>query len=128
MKKEIPVEEENPSPARQQSFVDGLRRILMAGLGSVTLAQNEVEAFVSRLVERGEIGEKDARSLVGDFVDKRKKQAEETKRRMEAEVEQHIEKLLTQMNVPTKPDIDRLSQKVADLSAKLDQLTKTNQK
>lgn len=128
MKKEIPVEEENPSPARQQSFVDGLRRILMAGLGSVTLAQNEVEAFVSRLVERGEIGEKEARSLVGDFVDKRKKQAEETKRRMEAEVEQHIEKLLTQMNVPTKPDIDRLSQKVADLSAKLDQLTKTNQK
>ena len=36
-------------------LLDSLRRVLMAGIGMVALAQEEIEDFVNRLIDRGEI-------------------------------------------------------------------------
>src|SRR6266540_407444 len=35
------------------SFVEALRKLLLAGIGAVALSRDETEAFVNRLVERG---------------------------------------------------------------------------
>ena len=43
------------------TFLGGVRRVLMAGVGAVALAQEEIDEFVGKLVERGEIAEKDGR-------------------------------------------------------------------
>ena len=51
------------------------RKVLMASIGVVALAQEEIEDFVNRLIDRGEIAEKDGRKLVSDVVERRKKHA-----------------------------------------------------
>src|SRR5689334_19341219 len=45
------------------SFVDALRKLLLAGIGAVALSRDETESFVNKLVERGEIAQKDAEKL-----------------------------------------------------------------
>ena len=43
------------------ALLSGLRRVLMAGVGAVALTQEQMEEFVGKLVERGEIADGDAR-------------------------------------------------------------------
>jgi poly(hydroxyalkanoate) granule-associated protein len=102
-------------------LLDAVRKVLLASVGAVALAQDELEDFVNKLVDRGEIAEKDGRSLVRDMVEKRKKQTAKA----EQELDQRIEELLHRMNVPSKGDIEALSAKVTELSAKVDELKKS---
>jgi poly(hydroxyalkanoate) granule-associated protein len=117
---------------RVNPMLAAARKVLLAGIGAVALAQEEIEDFVNRLVERGEIAEKDGRKLVNDVMEKRKKQVEEQvdKGREQAEesLDTNIERVLHRMNVPTKKDIDELSQKITALTKKVDELKKSEQK
>jgi polyhydroxyalkanoate synthesis regulator phasin len=99
---------------------DAAHKVLLAGIGAVALAQDEIEEFVNRLVERGEIAEKDGRKLVRDVLEKRKKEA----KKAEDEMDKRIEDLLNRMNVPTKSDIEALSAKIVALTKKVDELKK----
>ncbi len=124
MADKINVEEEVTEASKD--FLNGVRRVLMAGLGAVTLAQEEVEGFVSKLVDRGEIAEKDGRKLIDELLDKRKKRVEESSKRVEVEIEQRMDSLLSRMNVPSKKDIDSLSEKVTELTKKVEELKKSS--
>ena len=121
MAEKIKVEEE----AAEESvnpFVDGIRRAMLAGVGAFSLAQDEAEKFVHKLIEKGEIAEKDGRSLLNDLADKRKDRAKESSKRVSDELEKRMESLLNRMNIPTKSDIEQLSKKVAELTKKIDAL------
>lgn len=103
-------------------FVEGIRRVLLAGVGAVSVAQGEAEKFVKRLIEKGEIAEQDGRSLLNDLADNRKQRAQESSKRVSDELEKRMEGLLNRMNIPTKSDIEQLSTKVAELSKKIETL------
>ncbi|HEX9115766.1 MAG TPA: poly(hydroxyalkanoate) granule-associated protein, partial [Anaerolineae bacterium] len=49
-------------------LVDVVRKVLLASIGAVALAQDEVEDFVNKLVDRGQIAEKDGRKLIKDVM------------------------------------------------------------
>lgn len=104
-------EERNP-------FLAMARRVLMASIGAVALTQDEMEKFVGRLVDRGEIAEKDGRKLVQDLVDRRRSQTV----KVEEQMDRRIGDILARMNVPTKADIESLEAKLAALSKKIDEL------
>jgi poly(hydroxyalkanoate) granule-associated protein len=108
------------------ALLSGLRRVLMAGVGAVALTQEQIEEFVGKLVERGEIADGDARKLVSDVVDRRKRTLQDGTKRAEEEWDKRIEGLLTRMNIPSKGEIDALSDKIADLSRKVDELRLPN--
>ncbi len=108
------AEERNP-------LLEAARKVLLAGIGAVALAQEEIEDFVNRLVERGEIAEKDGRKLLREVVDRRKKDAEKA----EDEISKRVEEVLDRMNVPTKADIEALGEKIAHLSKKVDEFKKS---
>jgi polyhydroxyalkanoate synthesis regulator phasin len=99
-------------------FFQVARKVVLAGVGAVALAQDEVEDFVNRLVERGEIAEKDARKLLREVTDRRRKGAEK-------EMDRRLDDLLERMNVPSKADIDALSHKITALTRKVDVLNKS---
>ena len=101
-------EEANP-------LYETVRRIVLAAIGAVALAQDEVEHFVDRMVERGEIAEKDARKLIKEVSEKRAKGAEK-------QVDKRLEGMLEHLNIPTKSDIEDLSNKIAALSTKVEAL------
>ena len=62
----IEIQEESSESGRNQ-MIEMARKVLLASVGAVALAQDEVEAFVNRLIERGEIAEKDGRKLINEI-------------------------------------------------------------
>ena len=121
---EIEVIEEEIQEEKN-ALLESLRRILMAGIGAVVLAQEEIEDFVNRLVQRGEIAEKDGRRLVNDIMERRRREVEEIEtsgERAVGEVDRRVETVLRRLNVPTKSEIDALSRQISELSRKVDEL------
>lgn len=102
----------------QNKLFELARKVALATIGAAALAQDELEDFVNRLVERGEIAEKDARKLIREVSDKRKK-------KVEKELDKRLESMLDHMDVPSKADIDALGHKIETLTHKVAELKKT---
>lgn len=102
------------------SLFEASRKVLLAGIGAVALAQDEIEDFIGKLVERGEIAEQDGKRLFSEIMDKRKKSADKA----EDEFTKRVEEILDRMNVPTKDDIKKLGEKITNLTKKVDELKK----
>ena len=131
MAEEIEVVEEESLGANP--FVSTVRRVLMASVGAVVLAQEEIEDFVQKLVERGELAEQDGRKLITDLREKRQSAQETTQNRVQetgektsATMDRGMEGMLGRMNIPSKSDIEDLSEKIAALSEKVDALKEQN--
>lgn len=105
-------------------FFASARRILLASIGAIALAQEEIEDFVDRLVERGELAEKEGKQLMQEIMEKRKQRAT----RLEERFNKRVEDVLTRMNIPTKADLEALSEKIAALSRKVDELRRAQSK
>jgi len=111
---------EAAEPIDRLSLFEASRKVLLAGIGAVALAQDEIEDFIGKLVERGEIAEQDGKRLFSEIMDKRKKSTEKA----EDEFTKRVEEILDRMNVPTKDDINKLGQKITNLTKKVDELKK----
>jgi len=109
--------ENGPNP-----MVDMVRKVLLASIGAVALTQEEVEKVVNKLIERGEIAEKDGRKLVKDLMERRRKKATEVQAETEDELQKRMEDVLARMNIASKSDIDSINRKLTTLSKKLDDL------
>ncbi len=120
-------------------LVVAAHKVLLAGVGAAALAQEEIEDFANRLIERGQIAEADGKRMVKDVLEQRRKQMERTgeraqgvasdlaegQRRIADDVEQRIERVLARMNIPTKEEIETLTSKITALTRKVDELKKS---
>ena len=121
MAKKVEIVVEEPAEGAERSpLYEVTRKVVLASMGAMALAQEELEQFVGKLVERGEIAEKEGKKLVREAMEKRKK---ETKK-AEGELDKRMEEILARMNVPSKGDIDALSAKITALTKKVDELKK----
>lgn len=122
MAEEVEVQEEvlvedGPNPVLEMT-----RKILLASIGAVALTQEEVEKFVNKLIERGEIAEKDGRKLIKDIMNKRRKKTEEVRTETEEQVDSRLNDVLGRMNIPSKSDINVLNERIGILTEKVDEL------
>lgn len=99
---------------------DTARKVLLASVGAVALAQDEAVELFDRLVERGESVEVEGREALKKVRERRAEKAEEA----EEEVDRRIEELLRRMNMPTQSDIHMLNEKITALTKKVDNLKK----
>jgi poly(hydroxyalkanoate) granule-associated protein len=111
------------------SFIELVRKMLLAGVGAVAMTRDETEQFVGKLVERGEIAQKDAEKLLHDVQSRLRQGRPEVNVKEQAEkvgsrVEQGMEDFLNRLNIPSKRDIEDLSAKIAQLSARVEELRK----
>ncbi len=113
---------ENNSSSEGGTFLEGLRRILMASIGVAVLAQEEIEDFVTKLIDRGEIAESDGRSLVSDVLERRRNEVQDRSKQAGEGVDRRMEGMLNRLNVPTQSEIQTLSEQIAELSQKVDEL------
>lgn len=114
------VIEEVTDGKEKNAFFEALHKVMLASIGAVALAQEEIEDFVNKLVEKGEIAEKDGKKLVNDIMERRKKSTEKA----EDEFTKRVEDILDRMSVPTKADIEALGEKITTLTKKVDDLKK----
>lgn len=125
-----------------------VRTAYLAGLGAMSMAQDETEHFIDKLVEQGTQAEKEGRRWITRVVKQQRKQTEKAADKVEERVEEYtdrfeaqvekvlnrlniptrerieqtVETALAKLNVPTKGDIDRLSSKITELTMKVDEL------
>lgn len=123
MAEEVEVTEELLDENGHNPMLEMARKVLLAGIGAMALTQEEIEKFVSKLIERGEIAEKDGRKLINDVMEKRRRKAEEVSVEAETAYEGRMEEVLARMNIPSKSDIDALSRKITALTEKVDALS-----
>jgi polyhydroxyalkanoate synthesis regulator phasin len=102
-------------------FFEASRKVMLASIGAVALAQDELEDFIDKLIERGEIAEKDGNKLMREMREKRKKRAQE----MEQEMSRKVRETMERMNIPSRADLEKLTSSIAALSGKIDELTKS---
>ncbi len=124
MTDEVEITEELLDENGHNPMLEMARNVLLAGIGVVALTQEEVEKFVHKLIERGEIAEKDGRRLINDLKEKRLRKSEEASVEAEESYEGRMEEVLARMNIPSKNDIDALSRKITTLTEKVDELSK----
>ena len=111
---------EESAEKSQHQLSQLIRKVLLATIGAAALAQEEVEALLNRLVERGEIAEKDAKKLAQEMMEKRKAKTIQ----VEDEIGKNIESVMERMNFSSKSDVEALSQKITTLTKKVDELKK----
>ena len=126
--------------------VDSARDIWLAGLGAFSFAQSESGKIIEqgnklfeKLVSEGVKLEKKTRdvaeSTVGELkggveskVDAVRKQAVDNWDKLENIFEDRVARVLGQLGVPTADDVNKLSERVQTLSAKVTALSKTSTK
>ncbi|HMN14124.1 MAG TPA: phasin family protein [Bellilinea sp.] len=111
-------QENEDYPTQRLSFYHTARKVLLASIGAVALAQDEIEEFVNRMIERGELAENEGRKLMDEVKAYRQNKFEKAENLMTG----RLENMLKRINIPTKADIDSLSERIASLSRKLDEL------
>lgn len=124
-KTKLPVEDMpekgNPAEEEHAGIMESMRRVLLASIGLAVVTRDELKEFIDKMVERGEIAEQEGKKLYAELMEKRKKKTGEA----EEIASNRMREMLDRMDVPTKADIDALSDKISSLSKKVDELKKT---
>lgn len=97
---------------------DVVRNAVMAGFG----VQEKVREFVDELVKKGELSESQGAKLVKEWSEKADKSTTDWSK----SISEIVTKTLEKMNMPTKDDIEKLTQKVEALSARVKKLEGEN--
>jgi polyhydroxyalkanoate synthesis regulator phasin len=97
------------------SLAELAKKVLLASIGAASIVQEEAEAFVHKLIEKGELAEKDGRVILKDLREKRKIKSEE-------ELDKHITSIIKRLEIPTKSDIEVLSEKISEIAKKIEEL------
>ncbi len=86
--KKVPEKPATKEEAEQKKrgMTEMVRRVLLAGVGGVVLAQEEIEDFVDRLVDKGEIAEQDGKKLINDWMNARRKQTAKVEKKVDDRV------------------------------------------
>jgi polyhydroxyalkanoate synthesis regulator phasin len=113
VKKESEKEEE-------YSLQDLMKRMMLAGVGAISIIHEELEQHIDKLVERGEITQKDREDMIARMKERQQKFMHH--RRDYAR--KHVADVLENLDVASRTDIDTLTQKIADLEKKIDELNK----
>jgi poly(hydroxyalkanoate) granule-associated protein len=114
-------EPKEQSKKEHSPFFDAARKVLLASIGVMAVAQDELEDFVEKLIDRGEIAEKDGKKLLREMIEKRKKRSQE----VEVEMSRKVRETMERMNIPTRGDLEKLTSSIAALSQKIDELGKS---
>lgn len=119
------VEQEEPvevpvSPSERTGMMESLRRVMLASMGFLALTKEELEDFIEKMVERGEIAEQEGKKLINELAEKRRKKAGEAQEM----ATNQMREILDRMEIPTKTDIDALSAQIGVLTKKVDELRK----
>jgi poly(hydroxyalkanoate) granule-associated protein len=123
------IDEESGTPESLPA-VDAMRRLLLASIGAVAMSYDEAEKFISRLIERGELAQKDGEKVLNEvmtrFRQRPQAEAEQKANELGSQFEQNMEQFFNRLNIPTKRDIDDLSARVAQLAARVEELNQSS--
>ena len=104
---------------------DSAHNIWLAGLGAFAMAQEEGEKLFDTLVKEGETVQRRAKKAADAKVAEMNERAGTTWDKLEQVFEDRVARALHSLSVPTKQDIDALTERVAELTEVVKKLSAT---
>ncbi len=92
-----------------------IEKIILAGLGAISITREKAEKIVQDLVQKGEI----AKEEQPEFVKKLLERSKLTRKEIEDIIEESVANVLHRMNIPTKSDINALVDRIEALEKKI---------
>ena len=102
---------------------ESAHQIWLAGLGAFAKAQDEGNKVFDALVKEGESIQARTRKVADEKIAEVAGKAAGTWDRLETVFEERVARALGTLGVPTKKDIDRLSKRVAEMTAAVAELS-----
>lgn len=105
-----------------------IRRLVLAAIGMVAVTYEEIERFMQRLVEQGELAQRDSEKIMGQVMEQLRKPQQSAQpvqqqaQDMAGKFESGLEQFLNRLNIPSQHDIDELSSRIAQLTARVEEL------
>jgi poly(hydroxyalkanoate) granule-associated protein len=125
------TQDKNGDSRKAASFADLIRKVALASVGAMVVAQEEIEEFVGKLVQKGELAEKDGKTLVKDLMEKRAQRENGSAApaafgagaaAVTSAIDTTVDKVLHKINIPTKTDVEELARKMEALDKKIEEL------
>ncbi len=91
-----------------------LDKIMLAGLGAMTMTREKAEQIFDEYVEKGKAQQEHRSGFVKEVMD----HAEKAKTDLEKVISEQIEKAMAKQPLATKDDINRIESKLDELLAK----------
>ena len=110
-----------------QTVKDSAQQIWLAGLGAFAKAQEEGTKVFDALVMEGETSQKQTKKAADEKMAQVAGKAAGTWDRLEQVFEDRVARALSSLGVPTKKEIDKLSKRVAELTAVAQKLTEAQE-
>lgn len=94
---------------------DFINKGLALGLGLAMVSKEQIEKLVDELVKKGEVSANDSKELIRELTEK----GEAEKKEINARIHEQLGKLLRDLKIPTRDDLERLEQRIQELENKL---------
>jgi poly(hydroxyalkanoate) granule-associated protein len=114
--------QEEKDKKAQDEMKDSAHRIWLAGLGALSVAEEEGTKLFKNLVERGKDFETRGKVEADKMKDKAKAKAESAWEGVGNKVDEAVSGALHRLGVPTREEIQRLTKRVEELNHKIDML------
>jgi polyhydroxyalkanoate synthesis repressor PhaR len=98
------------------TVVDFMRKNVLQYFDSSMLSEETLSNNVDQLVKSGEIPQDEAKQLKDEI----KTRTQTFKQRLDELVEKRVQDVMAKLNIPTKAEIERLNQRLDEVSKKLD--------
>jgi polyhydroxyalkanoate synthesis regulator phasin len=96
-------------------MLDALRKLLLAGLGTLDLTEEKARIIFNDLVARGELSEKESRELLVSWT----KRAGEQREKLQAQIEEGVHKALGSIGLVRRAELDALMARIAELEQRI---------
>jgi polyhydroxyalkanoate synthesis regulator phasin len=96
-------------------MADLLEKILLTGLGTVSLTKEKAEKIVNELIARGEIEKARKKETVNDLI----KKGNDIKKTLKDMMEREVKGMIEKMPLVAKSEFDKLEKKVVLLEKEL---------
>lgn len=90
---------------------DLIQKGLAIGLGLAVVSKEQIEKLVDELVKKGEVSATESKELIRELSEK----GEEEKKELNARIQEQLKKILNDLNIPSKADLERLEQRIQEL-------------
>ncbi|MFC1848785.1 polyhydroxyalkanoate synthesis regulator DNA-binding domain-containing protein [candidate division CSSED10-310 bacterium] len=103
------------------SVIEYTKRSIMAGLGAISAAEDEIEKVVRRFTEKGLVTEDEAKGILKDFLSS----IEKSKINFDKKIEESTVKVLKTLPVPSRNEVSRLNKRISELEKRIVELEKS---
>lgn len=90
---------------------DLIEKGLALGLGFAVVSKEQIEKAVDELTQKGEVTASESKDFMKELIQKGETQQKE----INSKLREQVQKILDELNIPSKADLERLEQRIAQL-------------